>query len=185
MQVLARRDLDNDGEDAVTLNYSIDGGADPDRGARPSGTDGDRLRRPGDTYYHIIRGHVTGAPMSRRRRRGLVHRGGQTSDSFTFHVEKTTPADVLILADTDYTGPSNFPAYAPADGQPPFLSDYENAVPAGTTSDVYDVDAMGAAPDHLGVLGHYDAVIWYTANDLLSASPASRAGREPRPRRTR
>ena len=27
---------------------------------------------------------------------------------------------------------------------------------------------MGAAPDHLGVLGHYDAVIWYTANDLLS-----------------
>ena len=29
------------------------------------------------------------------------------------------------------------------------------------------MDELGA-PDHLGVLGHYEAVIWYTANDLLS-----------------
>ena len=47
---------------------------------------------------------------------------GKTSDSFTFHVDKTTANDVLILADTDYTGPSNFPAYTGGDGTPPFLS---------------------------------------------------------------
>lgn len=94
--------------------------------------------------------------------------GGQTSDPFTFSVEKANAADVLILADTDYTGSSNFPAYTAGDGTPPFLSSYVDALPAGTTHDVYDVDAMGAAPDHLGVLGHDDAVIWYTANDLLS-----------------
>jgi hypothetical protein len=35
---------------------------------------------------------------------------------------------------------------------------------------------MGAAPDHLGVLQHYDAVIWYTANDLLSRIPGQPGG---------
>ena len=32
--------------------------------------------------------------------------------------------------------------------------------------DVYDVDARGnRSPDHLGVLSHYDAVIWYMGDD--------------------
>jgi hypothetical protein len=37
---------------------------------------------------------------------------------------------------------------------------------------VYDYDAMGRkAPDPLGVLSHYDAVIWYTGNDNVTRSP--------------
>jgi len=36
-------------------------------------------------------------------------------------------------------------------------------------ADVYDVDARGRiAPDHLGVLSHYDAVIWYTGDDVIT-----------------
>jgi hypothetical protein len=167
VQVLAKRDLDNDGdEDPVTLNYSIDGGP-TQTGSTAEWNGGDRYGGAGDVYYHIVRGHVTGAPAGSDVKVWFTG-GGQTSDSFTFSVEKANAADVLILADTDYTGPSNFPAYTAADGTPPFLSSYVDALPAGTTHDVYDVDAMGAAPDHLGVLGHYDAVIWYTANDLLS-----------------
>ena len=168
VQVLARRDLDNDGDqDAVTLNYSINGGA-----TQTASTDewdgGDRYGGPGDTYYRIMRGTVTGAPLNSNVKVWFTG-AGKTSDSFTFHVDETKANQVLILADTDYTGPSNFPAYTADDGTPPFLSAYTDAVTAsGRTYDVYDVDAMGAAPDHLGVLGHYDAVIWYTANDLLS-----------------
>jgi hypothetical protein len=168
VQVLARRDLDNDGDqDAVTLNYSINGGA-----TQTASTDewdgGDRYGGPGDTYYRIMRGTVTDAPENSNVKVWFTG-AGKTSDSFTFHVDKATANDVLILADTDYTGTSNFPAYTGGDGTPPFLSAYTEAVTAsGRTYDVYDVDAMGAAPDHLGVLLHYDAVIWYTANDLLS-----------------
>ena len=172
VQVLARRDLDNDGdEDPVTLRYRIDGGP---RVSVPTDewdtSDADGPTRYGGTgtfYYHVMRGHVTDAPAGSDVEVWFTG-AGKTSDSFTFHVEEGSAADVLILADTDYTGTSNFPGYTAADGTPPFLSMYENALPAGTSHDVYDVDAMGAAPDHLGVLGHYDAVIWYTANDLLS-----------------
>jgi hypothetical protein len=93
---------------------------------------------------------------------------GKTSDSFTFHVDQASADDVLILADTDYTGTSNFPAYPAGTTSPPSLDVYEEAVDnAGYSYDTYDVDALGA-PDHLGVLSHYDAVIWYTADDLLS-----------------
>ena len=39
----------------------------------------------------------------------------------------------------------------------------------GIEADVYDVDARGrTAPDHLGVLSHYDAVIWYTGDDIVT-----------------
>ena len=168
VQVLARRDLDNDGDqDPVTLNYSINGGA-THTASTNEWNGGDRYGKTGDTYYRIMRGTVTDAPVNSNVKVWFTG-AGKTSNSFTFHVDKATANDVLILADTDYTGTSNFPAYAGGDGTPPFLSAYTDAVAAsGRTYDVYDVDAMGAAPDHLGVLGHYDAVIWYTANDLLS-----------------
>ncbi len=42
----------------------------------------------------------------------------------------------------------------------------------GIGADVYDVDAMGRkAPDALGVLSHYKAVIWYTGNDTVTREP--------------
>ena len=57
---------------------------------------------------------------------------------------------------------------------------YTEALDAnGVAHDVYDYDAMGRkAPDPLGVLSHYDAVIWYTGNDNVTRSPngAGRGG---------
>jgi hypothetical protein len=169
VQVLARRDLDNDGnEDDVSLNYSIDGGP-PVKDVETEEWDGgDRYGGPGDTYYHVVGGHVLDAPEDSDVEVWFTG-AGKTSDSWTFHVDQAEASQVLILADTDYTGTSNFPAYPAGTTSPPSLSAYTDAVAAsGRSYDVYDVDAMGAAPDHLGVLQHYDAVIWYTANDLLS-----------------
>ncbi len=79
---------------------------------------------------------------------------------------------VLVLAVEDYTGFSNFPAYAQKK-KPNYLSYYTNALNAnGVGHDVYDYDAMQRkAPDPLGVLSHYDAVVWYTGNDNVTRSP--------------
>ena len=43
---------------------------------------------------------------------------------------------------------------------------------------MYDYDAEGRkAPDALGVLSHYDAVIWYTGNDNVTRDrPDARRG---------
>ena len=56
---------------------------------------------------------------------------------------------------------------------PKYLAYYADALRAnGIGYDVYDVDANGrTAPDHLGVLGHYDAVIWYTGDDTITREP--------------
>jgi hypothetical protein len=164
VQVLARRDLDNDGdEDDVELNYSVDGGAPVTGVETEEWNGGNRYGRPGDTYYHVVQGHVLDAPEDSDVTVWFTG-AGETSDSWTFHVDRADANDVLILADTDYTGTSNFPAYSGPN--PPSLDVYGSAVDnAGYTHDFYDVDQLGA-PDHLGVLAHYDAVIWYTANDL-------------------
>ena len=46
----------------------------------------------------------------------------------------------------------------------------------GQPADVYDIDAAGRiAPDALGVLSHYDAVIWETGDDLVTRT-AGRGG---------
>ena len=46
-------------------------------------------------------------------------------------------------------------------------------------ADVYDVDAAGRRPDALGVLSHYDAVIWTRATTSSPAPPAGPRQRRP------
>jgi murein tripeptide amidase MpaA len=172
VQVLAKRDLNDDGatNDPVTLRYSINGG--PTRN-RPTAEwrGGDRFGGPGDVYYRYMRGRVTGISPGDSVRVWFAG-GGHISDSFTFRVIEDNPAQVLVLAAEDYTGATNTPAYPSTDG-PFFLSYYTDALTNnGISYDVYDVDARGrVAPSHLGVLGHYDAVIWYTGNDFLTREP--------------
>ena len=74
---------------------------------------------------------------------------------------------MLVVAAEDYSGIS--PAYKKPTGRT-YLSYYLDALAAnGYAADVYDVDANGrAAPSPLGVLGHYDAVIWYTGDDVIT-----------------
>ena len=51
----------------------------------------------------------------------------------------------------------------------------------GVPADVYDVDARGRiAPDQLGVLSHYDGVIWYTGDDIVTRRPGWPGGNADR-----
>jgi hypothetical protein len=87
------------------------------------------------------------------------------SDSFTYEAVSETNRKVLIVAAEDYTGAS-----PPQAGGPNYVDYYLDALAAnGVKADVYDVDARGRlAPDHLGVLGHYKAVIWETGDDAVT-----------------
>ena len=91
--------------------------------------------------------------------------GGKNSESFTYEVVSDTGNEVLVVAAEDYTGAS-----PPQTAGPHYLDYYVDALEAnGVDADVYDVDARGrTAPDHMGVLSHYDAVVWYTGDDIVT-----------------
>ena len=171
VEVLAKRSIG-----PVTLHFRINRG--------PSRTAETTPSPPGEVYggnnaynayYQYLRGQI-------RVREGnsveyWFSGGGETTEHVTFQVVEDADADVLIVAAEDRTGASTTPAYS-STTSPNFLSYYTNAITAsGRTYDVYDVDARGrTAPDHLGVLGHYDAVIWYTGNDFVTREAGKQAG---------
>jgi Zinc carboxypeptidase/Immune inhibitor A-like, MAM domain len=159
VRVLARRSLG-----AVTLKYQVNGGA-TQSASTSEWNGGERSGGPGDVYYRIVQGTVTGTKPGDSVR-VWFEGGGQTSDSFTYRVVSDTGAPVLVLAAEDYTGIS--PVYNKA--APQYLDYYLDALTAnGVPADVYDVDANGrTAPSLLGVLGHYRAVIWYTGDDVIT-----------------
>jgi hypothetical protein len=91
--------------------------------------------------------------------------GGEKSPSFTYQAVSESSRRVLVVAAEDYTGAS--PVQSPG---PHYASYYLDALAAnGTPADLYDIDARGrVAPDALGVLSHYDAVVWYGGDDIVT-----------------
>jgi hypothetical protein len=172
VRVLAKRGLG-----AVLLRYQINGGA--LQTAKTSEWNGGERYGPGNgTYYHVVSGQVRGtAPGDQVR--VFFTGGGATSDSFTYRVESDSNKRVLIVSAEDYTGAS--PA-KPGVTAPQYLSFYTDALDAnGVQYDVYDVDANGrTAPDNLGVLSHYDAVLWYTGDDVVTREAGWGAGNASR-----
>ena len=167
--MLAKRSLG-----AVTLKYRINGGAVQ---SRPTSewAGGERFT-PADVYYHEMRGTVTGTSPGDSVE-VWFEGGGARSDSFTYQAVSETGNRVLVVAAEDYSGASPVQAAGPH-----FLQYYLDALAAnGVAADVYDVDARGRiAPDHIGVLGHYDGVIWYTGNDVVTREPGRVAGNADR-----
>jgi Zinc carboxypeptidase len=171
VRVLAKRSLGD-----VTLEYSINGG--PAQSAPTEEWDGgDRYGAQTDVYYHIMSGTITGTSPGDSVK-VWFEGGGETSDSFTYTAAVESSNDVLILSAEDYTGASPGGPYA----GPLYLDFYEDALAAnGIGYDVYDVDAQGRkAPTALGVLSHYDAVVWYTGNDVITREPGWGAGNASR-----
>jgi len=167
VEVLAKRDVG-----AVTLHYSIDHG-DEQTAETSESSDGEVFggNNDYDVYYHYLRGEITGLAVGDSVEYWFTG-GGESTDPVTFEVVEDADADVLIVAAEDRTGMSQIPNYA-STTDPNYLSYYADAVTAsGRTFDVYDIDANGrTSPDHLGVLGHYDTVVWYTGNDLVTREP--------------
>ncbi|HEX6234930.1 MAG TPA: M14 family zinc carboxypeptidase [Jiangellaceae bacterium] len=173
VEVLAKRSL---GE--VTLHYSINGGAAATLPTAPS-SDGEVYggNNAYNTYYQYLRAEVPGISVGDSVEYWFTG-GGESTDHVTFDVVEDADADVLIVAHEDRTGAVNIPGYASTSpGTPNYLESFEKAITdSGRTSDVWDVDAQGRqAPDHLGVMSHYDTVVWYMGNNFVTRT----AGRGP------
>ncbi|HUG88841.1 MAG TPA: M14 family zinc carboxypeptidase [Actinomycetota bacterium] len=166
VEVLAKRAVG-----AVTLRYRINGGA-TQTASTSEAADGEVFggNNAYNTYYHYLRGEIPGISVGDSVEYWFTA-GSSSSDHQTFEVVEDADADVLILAHEDRTGAVNIPGYASTDPNVPnYLSSYTDALDAsGVSYDVWDVDAMGRqAPDHLGVLSHYNAVIWYMGNNFVT-----------------
>jgi hypothetical protein len=155
--------------------YPVNGGA-IQSAPTSEWTGGDRYGPGSGKYFAVMSGTVTGTNPGDSVE-VWFEGGGETSDSFTYAVESDSGADVLVVAAEDYTGASG-----QAGAGPFFLDYYTDALDDnGTSYDVYDVDAHGrTAPDPLGVLGHFDSVIWYTGNDIVTREPGWPGGNESR-----
>ncbi|HSK16648.1 MAG TPA: M14 family zinc carboxypeptidase [Gaiellaceae bacterium] len=165
VEVLAKRAVGD-----VTLRYRVNGGPEQTALTAPA-PDGERFggNNAYNTYYHYLRSEIPGLAVGDEVEYWFTA-GGEASEHATFPVVEDADADVLILAAEDRTGAVNLPGYASTSPETPnYLSYYEAALAAnGVSYDVYDTDAMGRkAPEHLGVLSHYDAVVWYSGNDLV------------------
>jgi murein tripeptide amidase MpaA len=174
VEVLAKRSLG-----AVTLHYSINGGAESTLPTAPS-PDGEVFggNNAYNTYYQYLRAEIPGISVGDSVEYWFTG-GGESTDHVTFDVVEDADADVLIVAHEDRTGAVNIPGYASTSpGTPNYLEYFEKAVAdAGRTSDVWDVDAEGReAPDHLGVMSHYDAVVWYMGNNFVTRTAGRAAG---------
>jgi hypothetical protein len=170
VRVLARKSLGS-----VTARYRINGGR--TQSARTSEwRDGEVYGVGNANYYRVMRGFVRGT------RPGdsvevWFEGGGKKSESFTYKAVSENHRRTLLLSAEDYTGLS--PAQP---GGPHYLDYYEDALAQnGIAHDVYDVDAHGrTAPDALGVLSHYDAVLWYTGDDIVVREPGQAGGTSSR-----
>jgi hypothetical protein len=158
----------------VDVKYRINGG-DPQSADTHEWTGGSKYATNG-AYYHVLSGEVTGTSPGDSVE-VWFEGGGATSDSFTYRAVSDTGHDTLVVAAEDYTGFS-----PPQTAGPHYLSYYLDALTAnGVDADVYDIDAMGrTAPDALGVLSHYKAVVWYTGDDVVTREPGWSGGNASR-----
>jgi murein tripeptide amidase MpaA len=169
VQVTAKRSLG-----AVVMRYRINGGATKTVGTT-EWSDGERYYQEAGVYYHRLRGTVTGTQPGDSVEVWFAQKSGDKSSApFTYTARVESTNRVLVLAAEDYTGPT--PTQDPSG--PQYADEYLAAVAAnGLGADLYDVDARGRrAPHPLGVLAHYDAVIWYTGDDYLTREPGQVPG---------
>ncbi|MGY1640553.1 M14 family zinc carboxypeptidase [Geodermatophilus sp. SYSU D00703] len=161
--VTARRDLRD-----LELRFRVDGGPEQ-RAAVREWAGGERYGDEGDRYYAEFRGEVRGAGVGRDVEAWFtgVHpdRGPVTSEHFTYTVARDG-GSVLVLANEDYEGYN--PGEPGATTAPRYAQQYVDALAdAGTSSAVWDVSAQGV-PHDLGVLGHFDSVVWYLGDNRLT-----------------
>ncbi len=159
----------------VEMHYRIDGGRTHTADVR-EWRGGERYGDENDDYYAELRGNVRGADRGddvtvwfSGEERGRHGRRDVSSERFSYTVERDSGDDVLVVANEDYTGVN--PTYPPGTNAPKYTASHVAAIEdAGYDADVWDVDRQGI-PHDLGVLGHYDAVLWYTGENRITQDP--------------
>ncbi|HEV7932765.1 MAG TPA: M14 family zinc carboxypeptidase [Actinomadura sp.] len=168
-----------------TLHYRINGGRTRTTSVR-EWRGGERFGQDGRTYFAEYRGTVTGqrpgdrveAWFSGSRSHGDT--GGQDdiagqdnrvqSAHFTYTVRDQAGATVLVVADEDYKGVN--PVYPAGTNAPGYARQYMDAIEANKIKSlVWDIDRDGA-PHDLGVLKHFEGVVWYLGDNRLTQDPA-------------
>ncbi|MFA9269313.1 MAG: M14 family zinc carboxypeptidase [Baekduiaceae bacterium] len=165
--VVAKRELR-----AVRMQYRINGGRIRTAPAK-EWRGGERYGDENDDYFAELRATVRGTDPGDKVQVWFTGvkpgRGSVDSTTFTYTVKSDTGADVLVLADEDYAGVN--PTYPAGTNAPKYAGAHVAAIEAaGYDADVWDVDAQGV-PHDLGVLGHYDAVVWYLGDNRLTQDP--------------
>jgi hypothetical protein len=168
--VTARRDLRD-----LELHFTINGG--PEQLADVEEWDGgERYGDEGDVYYAEFRGEVTGTSPGDEvevwftgRRSGADDdpAGGApvSSEPFAYTVADAG-GSVLVLVNEDYEGFS--PGSPTGLTAPRYAQLYVDALAAsGLSSAVWDVSAQGV-PHDLGVLSHFEGVVWYLGDNRLT-----------------
>lgn len=158
------------------LNYRINGGRTVTKSVqRWSG--GERYGAENTDYYAEYRGTVTGAKpgdvvevwfSARPALRDIPLQGIRqlSSEHFDYTLAQDRGADVLVIANEDYTGVN--PTYPAGTDAPKYLAAHVAALQAnGVDPDTWDVDAQGV-PHDLAVLSHYDTVLWYLGDNRLT-----------------
>ena len=139
---------------------------------------GERYGDVNDDYYAEYRATVSGASegddvevwfaaleLERSQHSWFPRIRLTKSDPFTYTVVSDTGAPVLILANEDQLG---FDPEQPGVTDPAYVETYREALAAnGVDADVWDVATQGA-PHPLGVLDHYDAVVWELGDNRLT-----------------
>ncbi|MEV6153121.1 M14 family zinc carboxypeptidase [Nonomuraea sp. NPDC052129] len=167
VQVDAKRKLG-----PIFLNYQVNGGR-TKTVLTGEWRGGERYGKGYDTYYHWMRGKITGTRPGDKVKVWFSSIGRKSGD-FTYQVASDIGGKVLVLATEDVTGLSPVQGVTEAK----YADDYVKALDeAGYSSDVYDMDKMGRkAPHALGVLSHYKAVVWETGDDIIPRSVGQVAG---------
>ena len=151
------------------MHFRVDGGRVQTASVR-EWRGGERYGDEHDRYFAEYRGTVNAQPPGAEVEvwfSGVKPGDGRVeSERFTYEVRDDEDARVLVLADEDYTGIN--PTYPAGTSAPRYADLFVDAIAANRLrSVVWDVDADGV-PHDLGVLRHFDAVVWYLGDNRLT-----------------
>ena len=166
VQVTAKRSLGN-----VFLHYRVNGGREQRVKTREF-KGGERYYKEKGLYYHRLRGVVEGTrPGNEVTAWFETANGKRRSARFTYEAKSESRRRALVIADENYSGPVQEPVTDTVG--PDYADEAVAALEAnGIRADVYDVDANDmTAPHPLGVLSHYDMVVWEKGDDVVTRRP--------------
>ncbi|MFI0351743.1 M14 family zinc carboxypeptidase [Actinomadura sp. 9N407] len=157
---------------AKKLQYRVNGGR-VRTGGLHEWRGGERFGDENDHYYAEYRGKITRQRPGDRVEvwfTGTKDGKRVSSEKFTYTVRDQGRADVLVVADEDYKGVN--PTYPAGTNAPKYARQYADLVKSARHKPmIWDIDKDGV-PHDLGVLKHFEGVVWYLGDNRLTQDAA-------------